>query len=350
MATVIIYKFKIIIPLFLFLQCSLTGCNKQNLDRQKTNFSEDPILPLFYITGEEADMKCNPKPGIVLAGGGTDNDEAMKWMLKRADGGDVVVIRASGSDGYNDYFYKELDIAVNSVTTILIDSREKANNDSVFNTICNAELLFIAGGDQSKYIRFWRDTKVDSAIDYLINTKKVTIGGTSAGMAILSEFCYTGDYGSVVSREALSNPYHHKIVIKKSFVHVDWLKKTITDTHFSQRNRQGRLVTFLARIASEYNFSPKGIGADETSALCIDEQGNAITFGGKVFFYKTCENLPQKCFPEIPLTWENFGGAIFVYAMQDNEDVFDIQTWTPPSDKDWKKINVTNGKIATFSL
>ena len=36
-------------------------------------------------------------------GGASENDAAMAWFLERAGGGDVLVLRASGSDGYNDY-------------------------------------------------------------------------------------------------------------------------------------------------------------------------------------------------------------------------------------------------------
>jgi predicted membrane GTPase involved in stress response len=51
-----------------------------------------------FFSGDTADVTTEPIPGIVLAGGGGDNDQAMQWMLERADSGDVVVLRASGSD------------------------------------------------------------------------------------------------------------------------------------------------------------------------------------------------------------------------------------------------------------
>lgn len=344
------YKFRLIILLLLISFYSLVGCNKQNLETITNNPLEDSTLPLFYVSGNKENIERSSMPGIILAGGGTDNDEAMKWMLTRANGGDVVVIRSSGSNGYNSYFYKELGVAVNSVTTIIIDSRDKANNDSVYKTICNAELLFIAGGDQSNYIKYWKNTKVDKAIDYLVNTKNITIGGTSAGMAVLSDFCYSGDNGSVVSQEALSNPYHSKIVIKNSFIHLDLLKNIITDTHFSERNREGRLITFLARISKENNIQPKAIAADEKSVLCIDELGNAKVFGGKIHFYKTYDILPQKCLSETPLNWETPKGAISVYTVQENEDDFNIQTWSPPINKNWRNINIINGEITTLTF
>lgn len=41
-------------------------------------------------------------------GGATEHDKAMRWFLREANEGDIVVLRASGIDGYNDYFYSEL--------------------------------------------------------------------------------------------------------------------------------------------------------------------------------------------------------------------------------------------------
>ncbi|HET8962849.1 MAG TPA: hypothetical protein VFM99_03075 [Chitinophagales bacterium] len=59
-------------------------------------------------------METIPLSGIVLAGGATHNDDAMIWMLQRAAAGDVLVIRASGEDGCNDYFFSDLGVEVNS--------------------------------------------------------------------------------------------------------------------------------------------------------------------------------------------------------------------------------------------
>jgi hypothetical protein len=38
-------------------------------------------------------------------GGGTDVDAGFRWMLPRCNGGNFVVIRASGTDAYNEYIY-----------------------------------------------------------------------------------------------------------------------------------------------------------------------------------------------------------------------------------------------------
>jgi len=74
-----------------------------------------------YFTGDVADVNTNPDYGICLMGGSTEDDRAMIWFLEKANGGDILVIRASGSNGYNDYFYLELGVEVNSVETIVFN-------------------------------------------------------------------------------------------------------------------------------------------------------------------------------------------------------------------------------------
>ena len=85
-------------------------------------FSEDPYGPgpgddddyyyhsdglgdayVIYCTGtcDGSDAVVQSTPGTVVMGGGVDVDEAMAWMITNANGGDFVVLRASGSDGYN---------------------------------------------------------------------------------------------------------------------------------------------------------------------------------------------------------------------------------------------------------
>ena len=62
-----------------------------------------------YITGDTTDVNTGADYGICLMGGSTEDDRAMKWFLEKANGGDIIVIRTSESDGYNDYFFSELD-------------------------------------------------------------------------------------------------------------------------------------------------------------------------------------------------------------------------------------------------
>jgi hypothetical protein len=62
----------------------------------------------YYVDGDPADVTTVTAPGLLLAGGSTDQDAAMQWMIGRSGGGDFVIIRASGTDAYNPYIYSEL--------------------------------------------------------------------------------------------------------------------------------------------------------------------------------------------------------------------------------------------------
>ena len=338
--------------LYLFLLL-FAGCTKADGNDNHGQEPEKPVdvgMPVIYATGSSKDVKTNTTAGLLLAGGGTDVDEAMKWMLNNANGGDVVVIRVSGSDGYNTYLYSSLGVSLNSVKSLVIDTRDKANKDSVFNIICNAEALFIAGGDQSDYLRLWSNTKVSDAIKYLLDIKKVTIGGTSAGMAVLSEFSFTGEMGSATSQESLMNPYDQKITIEKSFIKTALLSGYITDTHFSQRDRFGRLVAFMARVVKDYKIFPKAIACDEYSAVCIESSGVATVYGRNAFFVETLDTSSFVCETAKPLNWTYPTGALRYTKIRGDlagTSKFNLNSWSSNTNS-WTHLNILNGTLTYF--
>jgi len=273
-------------------------------------------LASIGIVGDIADVQTTTKSGIVIMGGGADVSAAFQWMIARSGGGDVVIIRATGTDAYNAYV-KGLG-TVNSVETLKIDSRKLANEDGVAKIIRDAEMLFIAGGDQSDYTGYWKGTKVMEAINYLLTEKKVPVGGTSAGAAILSNYYFSGERGTLESTEALANPYAQKVTLgSDDFIKAPFLQNVIIDQHFTQRNRQGRSVAFLGRIMKDWSKTPYGIAVDEATAVCIDETGMAQVLGSnKAFFLKTdASKAPETFTNGSPVTWNNGGQAIQVSAI-----------------------------------
>lgn len=313
-----------------------------------------------WLTGSSTDVNTNHEPGLVLAGGGTDNDFAMQWMLQKAQGGDVVILRTTGSNGYNSYFFSELGVQLNSVESIRIDNRDGANNDYVAQRVRGAEVLFIAGGDQTTYYDNWLNTKVHDAILYLINEKKATIGGTSAGMAVLSEFFYVPTGSSLVSAEALANPYHPNSnnIGSGNFISHPQLGNTITDTHFDNRTRAGRTVAFLARMAKDSNINPRGIACNERTAVCVSPNGIARVFGVNsnpntfaYFIQNNCaipEGLPENCSPGQKLHWVQDNKALKVYRVKGDQvgsHSFNISNWTSGTGGEWFHWYVNDGVL-----
>src|SRR3546814_12139268 len=53
------------------------------------------------------------------------------------------------------------------------------------------------------------------------------------------------------------------------------------DSHFSRRDRLGRLVVFVARLRGEGVADVAGLGIDEGAALCIDSDGVGRLYPGE---------------------------------------------------------------------
>src|SRR3982750_193955 len=79
--------------------------------------AKSPDFDSFRL-GNPPHLVVKPAGGLQLEGGGTDQPEAFAWLVAHAHGGDVLVIRASGTDAYNPFIAKQG--TTNSVETIEI--------------------------------------------------------------------------------------------------------------------------------------------------------------------------------------------------------------------------------------
>jgi cyanophycinase len=261
----------------------------------------------YYLTGSDADALGDTIFGLGLMGGGTDVDALFTWMSDRAGGGDFVVIRASGADGYNQYVF---DLGnFDSVETLVLKNRAASFEPFVLDIIKNAEALFIAGGDQSNYVDNWKGTPVEDAIHELA-AKGVPIGGTSAGTAIMSEFIYAALRQSVTSSQALADPFNQNITLDRDFLLLPLMQGIITDQHLIERDRIGRTLTFMARIVAD-GWAPesKAIAIDRETAVLVEESGRATIVTNAdhptPFAYFMRGGAPQVVTPKTPLTYLN---------------------------------------------
>lgn len=274
----------------------------------------------YYVVGNSGDITKPTSAGTLLMGGGTDVDAAFQWMIGKSGGGDFVVIRATGTDAYNPYIYGLG--TIDSAETIIIKTRAAASDPFVVDKINKAEALFIAGGDQNDYVKFWKGTPVENAIHNLI-ARNVPVGGTSAGLAVLSEVVFSAANGTVDSPTALGDPYGRRIALERDFLVVPNMNGVITDSHFVTRDRMGRLVTFLARIVKDgWAAQAKGIGIDEQTALTVDANGNVSVLGiGSAYLLRT-PGAPEVCVSNTKLTYRN----VSVYRLN-GAATFNLSTW-----------------------
>ncbi len=317
----------------------------------------------IYRTGSSSPVETEHMSGVLLAGGATDNNDAMRWMLSRANGGDVVVLRASGSDGYNNYLYSSLGVDINSVTSIVIRSAAEAENEEVLRILRNAEVVFIAGGNQWNYVNFWRGTALLELLNDLILEKKIAIGGTSAGMAVLGEVVFSAENNTIWSSEALENPYHWRMMLENDFLVVPYMDQTVTDTHYNRQEsdgmiRKGRHVGFMSRMVSDWNMHARGIAANEYTAIGVDEEGIARVFGHPAYddyayFLQVFGGPPETCEDGEPLHWIRNSEALRVYRIKGDRQGsawFDLNDWMNGEGGNWEYWYVDKGELSFKSI
>jgi cyanophycinase-like exopeptidase len=299
----------------------------------------------YIRQGNPQDVQTRAEAGVAMMGGGGDLDEAFRWLCAKADGGDFLVVRAHGGADYNPYVAGLCQM--NSVATLIIPSRKAAQNPRVAEIIGHAEVIFIAGGDQSRYVNFWKETPVEDAINAHLASGR-PIGGTSAGLAVLGQFVYgcledKPNDPDLTSREVLADPYTKRVTVVRDFLKVPGLDNVLTDSHFATRDRMGRSLGFLARIVGDgWSKTPREIAIDQASALLVEAGGRAKVVGtGLGVYFLQVTDAPETCKPGQPLTLRNVAAYRAPAGAR-----FDVRAWSGDGGEAYS-ISVESGRIHT---
>lgn len=244
----------------------------------------------YYDIGDiDAARPGTVRPGMLLVGGGDWPYDGFRWLIDRAGHGRVVILRASGDVEAQKEFFDDIG-GITAAQTLVFSDRRAASDPRVLGIVRSADGLFLAGGDQANYVRYWKDTPLAAAISEHVRSGK-PIAGTSAGLAVLGAHVYGAlDGGSQTSPEALADPAGPQSTLVGDFLRLPFLGVVITDSHFDQRARQGRLIAWIARLMHEHARTDiTGLGIDEYTALAIDGDGIARVFsgnGGHVWLFR----------------------------------------------------------------
>jgi cyanophycinase len=297
----------------------------------------------YLRLGNSADVQTKTDAGTAMMGGGSDLDAAFRWLCDKGHGGDFLVLRATGGDDYNEYVNGLC--KANSVATLVIPDRDAAQDPKVAEIIRKAEVLFIAGGDQSNYVRGWKGTPVEEAINAHVAEGR-PIGGTSAGLAVQGEFVYgcmkdKPDDKDLASTDVLPNPYFERITLVQDFLKIPHLENLLTDSHFAKRDRMGRSLGFLARLMQDgWSKSPREIAVDEKSAVLVEGDGKATVVGnGKGAYFMRPTETPEVCKEGIALTFRN----VSVHRVAAGGH-FDLNSWSGEGGVNYS-LSVEQGKV-----
>jgi beta-aspartyl-peptidase (threonine type) len=261
---------------FVFFLCLLMACGLA-MATSPTAVAADHGYEYYRIGNPAAPTPGHTEPALMLMGGGKWPHKAFAWFAAMGGHGHFVILRASGDDDMQKELYTEVG-RVASVQTLVFHNREAASDPKVLGIVRRADGIFIAGGDQANYVRFWKGTPLNALLNEHVAQGK-PIGGTSAGLAILGAYAYGAmDGGSITSKDAMRDPLGKAMTLVGDFMHLPNMQHVVTDTHFHARGRLGRLISFVANLRHAGHADVVGLGVDQDAALCVD--GNGI---GRLF-------------------------------------------------------------------
>jgi cyanophycinase len=164
--------------------------------------------------------------------------------------------------------YKEIfdRLRFKNFAVLNIADRSESFDESVLEKVEDATGLFFTGGSQLHVTALTGGTPLHYLILDKFN-KGMTVGGTSAGAMMMSS-------STLLSGSSDAAPKLGAVEVAPG---MEFLERSIIDTHFSQRGRHGRLLSSVA-----HNPQVLGIGIDERTAMVVQDGSFEVMGEGAV--------------------------------------------------------------------
>jgi cyanophycinase len=180
----------------------------------------------------------------------------------------VVIATASAEpavleDEYTALFTR---LGAGRVAALRVENRVQANEAAVDAALAAATGVFFTGGDQLRITTVLGGTRTDSALQRLVRTGAIVLGGTSAGAAMMSGTMILGGEGPGVTRAGV-----------RTGPGLEFLPGVVIDMHFAERGRLNRLLSVVARYPHEL-----GLGIDEDTAILVEGDSFEVLGAGTV--------------------------------------------------------------------
>jgi cyanophycinase len=224
------------------------------------------LLIAFLILFGETIQAQNTKGNLFIIGGGHRSDLLMTKLLKVADlqpKDFIVVLPMASEEPDSAYIYFKNQVAkLSSNPIIMLNFDAKtAQNKVLTDSLQKAKLVFISGGDQTRFMNIVRNTPIYKAIHQAFENGG-TIAGTSAGAAVMCEHMITGNQKLETKYNETFNTIRYDNLETTSGLGL--VKKVIIDQHFLKRSRYNRLLSGLVEFPNHI-----GIGIDESTAIIV---------------------------------------------------------------------------------
>lgn len=246
------------------------------------------LASLLFACLVQAQQGARSKGKLFIIGGG-DRPPSLMQALVNTSGlspTDYVVVLPMSSaspDRAYEYFKTDLEPFCRNTIVNFNFTPERVNDQNWLDSLQKAKLIFITGGDQDRFMKAVQNTAVYQAI-HRAYQNGATIGGTSAGAAVMSEHMVTGhELQDTVYRSTFNKLRDNNIEFKQG---LGLLTTAIIDQHFIVRSRYNRLLSALARFPAL-----TCIGIDEETAIIVDGSVATVTGERQVVIMKKPEEI-----------------------------------------------------------
>ena len=246
-----------------------------------------------FLTVSTALLLCLPvfsqKGNLFIIGGGHKTEQLMQQLVITAQikpDNYIAVLPMSTEEPDTSYYYIKEDfgrVCKNKVISFNF-TKDDVNKTSWLDSVRHAKLIYITGGDQSRFMNIVLHTPIHQAIKDAYKNG-ATVAGTSAGAALMSYHMLTGNQllGDTTYESTFPKLWNNNVEIKEG---LGLLDSAIIDQHFVARSRYNRLLTAITK----YPNLPC-IGIDEGTAIIV--HGNDIKVAGtsQVIVFSHPQNL-----------------------------------------------------------
>lgn len=203
---------------------------------------------------------------LCIIGGGSRPSAMVDRIIRESGidkGGYGIILPMSSIEPDSAVYYARQQFLEKDMTNITGLNFKKGESFSKarIDSIRNARLIYISGGDQNRFMDVVRGTEIEKAIHEAYEHGSL-VAGTSAGAAVMSKVMITGnelkhpDYASTFKNIEADN-----IETKEG---LGMLEGAIIDQHFIRRSRQNRLISAIIEFPDMM-----GIGIDESTAILV---------------------------------------------------------------------------------
>jgi cyanophycinase len=219
---------------------------------------------------------CQNKGGLFIIGGGHKSKELMQQLVTTAQlspNDYIAFLPMATEEPDTSYAYIKEDFAnvCNNKVVNFNFTKNDVTKASWIDSVQHAKLIYLGGGDQSRFMNIVLHTPIQKAIQTGYKNG-ATIAGTSAGAAMMTHYMITGNQllGDTTYESTFPKLWANNLEITEG---LSLLDSAIIDMHFVARSRYNRLLTAI----SKYPSLPC-IGIDEGTAIIV--HGNNIKVAG----------------------------------------------------------------------